>query len=81
MPNTPSPVIGGFQSDTTEAEMEEASASSSSNTSSARVSFHIEQERCLPGIVMARGGQVFTMLYQLSEIDDLKYYTLNFLFT
>lgn len=65
--------MGGFQSDAAEAEMEEASASNSSTTSAARLSFHIEQERCLPGIVMARGGQVFSMLYQLSEIDDLKY--------
>jgi hypothetical protein len=52
--------------------MEEASSLSTSNTSAARMSFHIEQERSLPGIVMANGGQVFTMLYQLSEIDDLK---------
>lgn len=51
--------------------MEEASAVNSS-ASTARISFHIEQERSLPGIVMASGGQVFSMLYQLSEIDDLK---------
>lgn len=73
LPNTPSPVVGAFPSDVTETEMEEASVLSSSNTSAARMSFHIEQERSLPGIVMASGGQVFTMLYQLSEIDDLRF--------
>lgn len=57
----------------TESEIDEASALSLSNTSAARISFHIEQERSLPGIVLASGGQVFTMLYQLSEIDDLRY--------
>lgn len=60
-------------SDATESDMEEASSTTNSSSSNARLSFHIEQERSLPGIVIASGGQVFTMLYQLSEIDDFKY--------
>ena len=72
LPNTPSPIVGASPSDVGETEMEEASTLGASNTSAARLSFHIEQERSLPGIVMATGGQVFTMLYPLSEIDDLK---------
>lgn len=58
-------------SEITESDMDEACATSTSSLN-ARLSFHIEQERSLPGIVIAFGGQVFTMLYQLSEIDDLK---------
>lgn len=72
LPSTPSPVVGSLPQDAGENEMEEAAAVCTSNTSAARISFHIEQERSLPGIVMANGGQVFTMLYQLSEINDLK---------
>lgn len=65
-------MVGAVPQDAAESEMEEAAAICTSNTSAARMSFHIEQERSLPGIVMANGGQVFTMLYQLSEINDLK---------
>ncbi|KAI9556016.1 hypothetical protein GHT06_018579 [Daphnia sinensis] len=72
LPSTPSPVVGALSPDAGENEMEEAASVCTSNTSAARMSFHIEQERSLPGIVMANGGQVFTMLYQLSEINDLK---------
>ncbi|XP_052274227.1 ubiquitin carboxyl-terminal hydrolase 24-like isoform X2 [Dreissena polymorpha] len=34
--------------------------------------FDLEQEKMLPGVIMASGGQVFDMLYQLSELDETK---------
>uniref|UniRef100_A0A2C9KAF6 Ubiquitinyl hydrolase 1 n=1 Tax=Biomphalaria glabrata TaxID=6526 RepID=A0A2C9KAF6_BIOGL len=34
--------------------------------------FDIEQEKMLPGVVMAKGGEVFEMLYQLTELDEPK---------
>ncbi|XP_052775472.1 ubiquitin carboxyl-terminal hydrolase 24-like isoform X3 [Mya arenaria] len=34
--------------------------------------FDLEQEKMLPGVIMAAGGQVFDMLYQLSELDETK---------
>ncbi len=80
LPSPPSPVTGASAAaavasagEANEAEMEEASsASASAGASSGRMSFHMEQEKSLPGIVMASGGHVFTMLYQLSEVDDPK---------
>lgn len=33
-------------------------------------SFLLEQEKLLPGVVMATGGQAFDMLYQLATLDD-----------
>ena len=27
----------------------------------------------LPGVIMASGGQVFDMLYQLADLDESKY--------
>ena len=32
-----------------------------------------ELERSLPGVVMATGGQVFDMLYQLADLDEPRY--------
>ena len=80
LPNPPSPVSGAASAaaaaaEPNESEMEDVSQSasaSSSGVSSARHSFHIEQEKSLPGIVMASGGHVFAMLHQLSEVDDSK---------
>ncbi|XP_060555692.1 ubiquitin carboxyl-terminal hydrolase 24-like isoform X1 [Ruditapes philippinarum] len=34
--------------------------------------FDLEQEKMLPGVIMAAGGQVFDMLYQLSELEETK---------
>ncbi|KAH9492249.1 Ubiquitin carboxyl-terminal hydrolase 24 [Bulinus truncatus] len=34
--------------------------------------YDIEQEKMLPGVVMAKGGEVFEMLYQLTELDEPK---------
>ena len=81
LPNAPSPVAGAVAAaaatataDSIESDMDEASAAGgSSNASAGRISYHIEQEKSLPGIVMASGSHnVFTMLYQLSEVDDPK---------
>ena len=35
-------------------------------------SFELEQERQLPGVVMAAGGHVFDMLYTLADLDEPK---------
>lgn len=74
LPNTPSPVVGASAVDLVEPEMDDLSAAGSvaSSASAGRISHHLETERSLPGIVMASGGHVFSMLYQLSEVDDLK---------
>ncbi|XP_050400806.1 ubiquitin carboxyl-terminal hydrolase 24 isoform X1 [Patella vulgata] len=34
--------------------------------------YDLEQEKMLPGVVMAIGGQVFDMLYRLTELDESK---------
>lgn len=34
--------------------------------------YELEQEKMLPGVVMAKGGQVFEMLYRLSDLDEPK---------
>ena len=34
--------------------------------------FDLEQEKMLPGVIMAAGGHVFEMLYQLSELEESK---------
>uniref|UniRef100_T1IKX5 ubiquitinyl hydrolase 1 n=1 Tax=Strigamia maritima TaxID=126957 RepID=T1IKX5_STRMM len=47
-------------------------ASAASSTGSNRQSFIFEQEKMLPGVVMASGGQVFEMLYRLTELEDSK---------
>ena len=43
------------------------------STPISKQSFDLEQEKMLPGVVMAAGGQVFEMLYQLSELGETKY--------
>ena len=43
-----------------------------SSLTSAKSSFELEQERQLPGVVMANGGHVFEMLYQLADLDEPK---------
>jgi ubiquitin carboxyl-terminal hydrolase 9/24 len=42
----------------------------SSVSASARESFDLEQEKMLPGVVMALEGQVFDMLYHLADMDE-----------
>ncbi|XP_013409431.2 ubiquitin carboxyl-terminal hydrolase 24-like [Lingula anatina] len=37
-----------------------------------RSTFDLEQEKTLPGVVMASGGQVFDMLYQMAELEEPK---------
>ncbi|XP_033116308.1 ubiquitin carboxyl-terminal hydrolase 24-like [Anneissia japonica] len=37
-----------------------------------RTAYAMELERSLPGVVMATGGQVFEMLYQLADLDETK---------
>ncbi|XP_064624443.1 ubiquitin carboxyl-terminal hydrolase 24-like isoform X2 [Lineus longissimus] len=41
-------------------------------SASARESFDLEQEKMLPGVVMALEGQVFEMLYHLADMDEPK---------
>ena len=43
------------------------------STPISKQSFDLEQEKMLPGVIMAAGGQVFEMLYQLSELGETKY--------
>jgi len=38
--------------------------------SSGRQAFELEQERSLPGVIMAEEGKIFSILYQLAEMDD-----------
>ena len=45
---------------------------SAASTSTIKSSFELEQERMLPGVVMASGGHVFEMLYQLADLDEPK---------
>ena len=47
-----------------------ASTSSSSKPSSGRQAFELEQEKTLPGVLMAEEGKIFTILYQLAETED-----------
>ncbi|KAL4237153.1 Ubiquitin carboxyl-terminal hydrolase 24 [Mactra antiquata] len=42
-----------------------------SNALMSKQTFDLEQEKMLPGVIMATGGQVFDMLYQLSELSEL----------
>lgn len=39
---------------------------------SAKHSYDLEQEKMLPGVVMATGGYVFDMLYRLADLDEAK---------
>ncbi|XP_062568779.1 ubiquitin carboxyl-terminal hydrolase 24-like [Saccostrea cucullata] len=39
-------------------------------TPTSKQSFDLEQEKMLPGVVMAIEGQVFDMLYQLADLDE-----------
>ena len=38
--------------------------------SSGRQAFELERERCLPGVLMAEDGKIFSLLYRLAELDD-----------
>ncbi len=49
------------------------SSASASASVSAKQQYDLEQEKQLPGVVMAKGGQVFDMLYRLSDLDESKY--------
>ena len=42
----------------------------SDKVSSGRQAFELERERCLPGVLMAEEGKIFSLLYQLAELDD-----------
>ena len=44
---------------------------------SAKQSYDLEQEKMLPGVVMASGGQVFDMLYRLADLDESKLVDFN----
>lgn len=44
----------------------------SSSAATSKQNFEYEQEKMLPGVVMAKGGEVFHMLYQLSELEEPK---------
>ena len=48
----------------------DASTSSCSKPSSGRQAFELEQEKTLPGVLMAEEGKIFTILYQLAETED-----------
>ena len=54
----------------------EADTSTTSSTmgaspmSSGRQAFELEQERTLPGVMMAEEGKIFSILYQLAETED-----------
>ena len=50
-----------------------SASSSATPVSLSRQSYHMEQEKMLPGVVMAMGGQVFELLYQISELEDPRY--------
>jgi ubiquitin carboxyl-terminal hydrolase 9/24 len=39
-------------------------------TPTSKQNFDLEQEKMLPGVVMAIEGQVFDMLYQLADLDE-----------
>lgn len=39
-------------------------------TPTSKQNFDLEQEKMLPGVVMAVEGQVFDMLYQLADLDE-----------
>ena len=43
-----------------------------SSSQSAKQQYELEQEKMLPGVVMGKGGQVFEMLYRLSDLDESK---------
>ena len=45
-------------------------AASPSKMSSGRLAFELEQERALPGVIMAEEGKIFSILYQLAETED-----------
>ncbi|XP_070196439.1 ubiquitin carboxyl-terminal hydrolase 24-like isoform X2 [Littorina saxatilis] len=42
------------------------------SAATSKQNFEFEQEKMLPGVVMAKGGEVFHMLYQLSELEEPK---------
>ncbi|BFY99847.1 hypothetical protein BsWGS_02887 [Bradybaena similaris] len=41
-------------------------------STTSKQNYDIEQEKTLPGVVMGKGGEVFDMLYQLTELDEAK---------
>ncbi|GFO40770.1 ubiquitin carboxyl-terminal hydrolase 24 [Plakobranchus ocellatus] len=41
-------------------------------SSASKQSYDNEQEKMLPGVVMAKGGEVFDMLYNLTELEEAK---------
>ena len=41
-------------------------------SASAKQLYELEQERMLPGVVMASGGEVFDKLYMLADLDEPK---------
>ena len=47
-----------------------SSSAPASKLSSGRQAFELEQERTLPGVMMAEEGKIFSILYQLAETED-----------
>ena len=45
-------------------------SSTSASSSSGRAAWELEQERTLPGVMMAEEGKIFKILYQLAETED-----------
>lgn len=54
----------------TSAASSDSAEASSSAASSGRQAFELEQERSLPGVMMAEDGKIFKILYQLAETED-----------
>ncbi|XP_059140581.1 ubiquitin carboxyl-terminal hydrolase 24-like isoform X2 [Physella acuta] len=46
--------------------------SKETSSTTSKQNYDIEQEKMLPGVVMAKDGEVFDMLYQLTELDEPK---------
>ncbi|KAL5016318.1 hypothetical protein ScPMuIL_005907 [Solemya velum] len=57
---------------TTTASLQSAQVKEATMTPTSKQNFDLEQEKMLPGVVMAIGGQVFDMLYQLADQDEAR---------
>ena len=68
-PSTSSPTQPGPSKTPTKSEGSSGGAASGGGCGD----FNLEQERQLPGVVMAcQGTEVFSMLYRLAQLDDQK---------
>jgi ubiquitin carboxyl-terminal hydrolase 9/24 len=64
-----------YEGDTSTSAVSSSQGASSSfgatdKVSSGRQAFELERERSLPGVLMAEEGKIFSLLYQLAELDD-----------